>query len=72
MKEQYNHCPSKANFNTKDPDTCIEEELSNKVFQNKIVKMINYLIEQTQKSISDCKEKENKQLNKLKENTNNR
>jgi hypothetical protein len=29
MKQQDNLSPSKANSTTKDPDTCIEEELSN-------------------------------------------
>jgi hypothetical protein len=29
MKQQYNHSPSKANSTMKDPNTCIEEELSN-------------------------------------------
>jgi hypothetical protein len=29
MKQQDNHSPPKANSTTKDPNTCIEEELSN-------------------------------------------
>jgi hypothetical protein len=48
MKEQDNLSLSKANSITKDPDTCIEEELSNNEFQKTIVKMINDLIEETQ------------------------
>jgi hypothetical protein len=41
MKQQDNCSPSKANSMTKDPDSCIEEELSNNEFQKTIVKMIN-------------------------------
>jgi hypothetical protein len=33
MKEQDNCSPSKANSTIKDPNTCIEEELSNNEFQ---------------------------------------
>jgi hypothetical protein len=47
MKQQDNHPPLKVNSTTKDPDTCVEEELSNKEFQKTIVKMINDLKEET-------------------------
>jgi hypothetical protein len=70
MKWQDNHSPSKANSTAKDPNTCIEEELSNNESQKTIVKMINDLKEETQKRILDLKENVNKQLNELKENTN--
>jgi hypothetical protein len=70
MKEQDNHSPSKANSTTKDPDTCVEEELSNE-FQKTIVKMIQDNLKlKTQKLVFDLKENVNKQLNDLKENTN--
>jgi hypothetical protein len=61
-----NHFPSKANSTTKDPNTCVEEELSNKEFQNTIVKIINDLKEKTQKLVFNLKENVNKQLNELK------
>jgi hypothetical protein len=35
MKQQENHFPSKANSTIKDPNTCIEEKLSNNEFQKK-------------------------------------
>jgi hypothetical protein len=35
MKQQDNHYPSKANSTTKDPNTCIEEELLSSEFQKK-------------------------------------
>jgi hypothetical protein len=71
MKQQDNHSPSKANSTTKDPNTCIEEELSNNELKKiYIVKMINNLKEETQKLVFDFKENVNKQLNELKENTN--
>jgi hypothetical protein len=69
MKQQNNHSPSKASSTTKDPNICIEEELSNNEFQKTIVKMINDLKE-TQKLVFDLKENVNKLLNELKENTN--
>jgi hypothetical protein len=47
MKQQENHSPSKANSTTKEPNTCIEEELSNNEFQKTIVKMINNLKDET-------------------------
>jgi hypothetical protein len=69
MKQQDNCSPSKSNSTTKDPDICIEEELSNNEFQNTIVKTINNLKEETQKLVFDLKEDMNKQLNEIKENT---
>jgi hypothetical protein len=69
MKQQDNHSPSKATSTTKDPNTCIKEELSNNKFQKTIVKMINDLKEETQKLVFDLKEDMNKHLNELKENT---
>jgi hypothetical protein len=59
----------KVNSTTKDPNTCIEEKLSNNEFQKTIVKMINDLKEETQKLLFDLKESMNKQLKELKENT---
>jgi hypothetical protein len=56
MKQQDNHFPSKANCTTKDPNTCVEEELSSNEFQKTIVKMINDLKEETQKLVFDLKE----------------
>jgi hypothetical protein len=70
MKQQDNCSPSKANSTTKDVNTCIEEEILNNEFQKTIVKMINSLKEETQKLVFDIKEDVNKQLNKLKVNTN--
>jgi hypothetical protein len=70
MKQQDNCSPSKANSTTKDLNTCIEEEILNNEFQKTIVKMINSLKEETQKLVFDIKEDVNKQLNKLKVNTN--
>jgi hypothetical protein len=66
MKQQDNHSPSKANSTTKDPNTCLEEELSNNEFQKTIIKMVNNLKEETQKLVPDLKEAMNKQLNELK------
>jgi hypothetical protein len=43
MKQQDNHSPSKPNSTTKDPKTCVEDELSYNEFQKTIVKMINNL-----------------------------
>jgi hexokinase len=51
IKQQDNHSPSKANSTTKDPNTCVEEELSNNELQKIIVKMINNLKEETKVSI---------------------
>jgi hypothetical protein len=45
-KHQDNCCPLKANSTTKDPNTCVEEELSNNVFLKTIVKMIISLKEE--------------------------
>jgi hypothetical protein len=70
IKQQDNHSPSKANSTTKDPNTCIEEQLSNNEFQKTIVKMNNDLKEEKQKLVLDLKENMNKQLNVFKENTN--
>jgi hypothetical protein len=70
MKQQDSHSPSKANSTTKDPNICLEEELSNNEFQKIIIKMINDLKEQTQKLVFDLKGDMNKQRNELKENTN--
>jgi hypothetical protein len=36
-----NHTPSKANSSTIDPNTCMDEELSNNECQEIIVKLIN-------------------------------
>jgi hypothetical protein len=55
MKQQDNCSPSKANSNTKDLNTCVEEELSNNEFQKTIVKMINNLKEETQKLVFGLK-----------------
>jgi hypothetical protein len=49
MKQQDNCSQSKAKSTTKEPNTCVEEELSNKEFQKTIVKMINDLKEEIQK-----------------------
>jgi hypothetical protein len=70
MKQQDNYSPSKAYSTTKDPNTYIEEELSNNEFQKTIVNMINDLKEETQKLVFDLKKNMHKQLNELKENTN--
>jgi hypothetical protein len=70
MKQQDDHSPSKANSTTKDLNTCIEGEISNKEFQKIAVKMINNLKEETQKLVIYLKEDVNKQLNELKENKN--
>jgi hypothetical protein len=50
MKEQDNRSLSKANSTTKDPNTCVEEELSSNELK-KILKMINDLKEETKVSI---------------------
>jgi hypothetical protein len=55
MRQQDNCSPSKANSNTKDLNTCVEEELSNNEFQKTIVKMINNLKEETQKLVFGLK-----------------
>jgi hypothetical protein len=55
MKQQDNCSPSKANSTTKEPDTCVEEDLSNKEFKKKILKMINDLKKGTQKLVFDLK-----------------
>jgi hypothetical protein len=39
MKQQDNHSPSKANSTTKDPNNCVEEELSNNEIQKTIAKI---------------------------------
>jgi gas vesicle protein len=70
MKQQDNLSPSKASSTSKDPNTCIEEELSSNEFQKTRVELINDLKEETQKLVFDIKGDVNKQLNKLKENTN--
>jgi gas vesicle protein len=70
MKMQDSYSPLKANSNIKDPNACIEKELSNNEFQKTIVKMINDLKEETQKLVFDLKENMNKHLHELKENTN--
>jgi hypothetical protein len=44
---QGNCSPSKVNSTSKDPNTCVEEEVSNNKFQKTIVKMINNLKEET-------------------------
>jgi hypothetical protein len=51
MKQQDNNSPSKVHSTTKDPSTCIEEELSNNEFQKTIVKIINDFKEETEVSI---------------------
>jgi hypothetical protein len=51
MKLQYSCSPSKANFTTKDPDTCIEEELLNNEIKKTVVKIINDLKEERQKLV---------------------
>jgi hypothetical protein len=56
MKQQDNCSPSKASSTTKDPNTCVEEELSNNEFQKTILKMVNHLKEETQNLIFDHKE----------------
>jgi hexokinase len=66
MKQQDNHSPSIDNSTSKDPNTCLEEELSNNEFQKTIIKMVNNLKEETQKLVPDLKEAMNKQLNELK------
>jgi hypothetical protein len=60
MNQQDNHSPSKANSTSKDPNTCVEEELSNNEFQKTKVKIINDLKEETQKLVFDL----NKNMNK--------
>jgi hypothetical protein len=67
--KQDNCSPSKANSTTKDPNICLEEELSNNEFLKTIVKMINNFKEETQKLVFELKENMNKQLNELKKNT---
>jgi hypothetical protein len=37
-EQQENLSPSKTNSTTKDPNTCIEEELSNNEFQKRVSK----------------------------------
>jgi hypothetical protein len=69
-KQQDNYSSSKVNSTTKDPNTYVEEEVSNNEFQKTTVEMINDLKEETQKLVFDLKEDMNKQLNELKENTN--
>jgi hypothetical protein len=61
-----NCSPSKANSTTKDPNICIEEELSNSEFQKSKVKMIHNFKEQTQKLVFDPKEGMNKQMSSKK------
>jgi hypothetical protein len=56
MKQQDNHSPSKANSTTKDPNTYVEEELSNNEFQKTIIKMTNDFKEETQKLVLYLKE----------------
>jgi DNA-directed RNA polymerase specialized sigma24 family protein len=63
MKQQDNHAPSKANSTTEDPNTDVEEELSNNEFQKTILKMINDLKEETQKLVF---ENVNKQMSSKK------
>jgi F0F1-type ATP synthase membrane subunit b/b' len=70
MKQQDNNSPSKANSTTKDPNTCVEEGLSNNESQKTVVKIVNDLKEETQKLAFDLKKNMNKQLNEHKENTN--
>jgi hypothetical protein len=70
MKQQDNCSSSKANANTKDLNTCVQEEILNNEFQKNPVKMINNLKEETQKLVFDLKEDVKKQLSELKENTN--
>jgi hypothetical protein len=54
IKQQDNCSSSKANPTTKDPNTCVEEELSNNEFQKTIiVKMTNGLREEIQKLLFD-------------------
>jgi hypothetical protein len=48
MKQQDDHFPSKASPTAEDLNTCVEEELSNNVFQNTVVKMIHDLKEERQ------------------------
>jgi hypothetical protein len=45
--KQNNQSPSKANSTTKDPNTYIEDELSNNKIKKTIIIMINDLKEQT-------------------------
>jgi hypothetical protein len=66
VKQQDHHSPSKANSITKDPNTFVEEEISNNEFQKPIVKMINDLKEETQKLVFDLKENVNKQTSSQK------
>jgi hypothetical protein len=70
MKQQDNCSPSKPNSTTKDPETCVKEDLLNNEFHKSIIKMINGFKEERQKLVFDLKEDENKQLNELKEYTN--
>jgi hypothetical protein len=51
MKPQDKSSPLKANSTTKDLNKSKEKELSNIEFQNKIVRMINELKEETQKLV---------------------
>jgi hypothetical protein len=55
MKQQDNHSPSKANFTTKDLNTCTEEEISNNEFKKPKVKMIHDLKEEAQKLVLTSK-----------------
>jgi hypothetical protein len=61
MKQQDNCSPSKANSITKDPNTHVDEELSNNELQQTIVKIINNFKEETHKLVFDLKENVNKQ-----------
>jgi hypothetical protein len=58
--KQDNCSPSKANSSIKDPDTCIEEKLSNNEFQKTIIKLMNDFKEETQNLVFDIKENMNK------------
>jgi hypothetical protein len=69
MKQQENHSSSKVNSTTKDPNTSVQEELSNNEFRKTIVKMINYHKE-AQKLVFHLKGNVNNQVNEFKENTN--
>jgi hypothetical protein len=62
MKQKDNCSPSKANSTTKDPNICVEEQLSNNEFQKTIVKLINNLKEETQKLVFNLKEDVNKKI----------
>jgi hypothetical protein len=60
MKQQGNFSPTKANSTTKDPNTYVEEKLSNNESQKTTIKMIDDLKVQTQKLVFDLKENVNK------------